>query len=300
MTNDSEQLTTMAIFEGFTIRQIWHDDEWYFSVIDVIAALTDSDAPNKYWSAMKRRVKKESDLELSTNCRQLKLPASDGKLRETECANTENMLHDVQHVPSKKAIPFREWLAQVGAERLEEIDDPEKALNEWKERAIHSFMAHGYSEGWARNRVDSLIARNNVTGQWAIRGIKPGEFPILTDRMHMGTFGLSVEEHKEFKGYPVIRKGKQPAHKGDRRSGMTALELAVITFAENVSTGLRIERDSQGFAEVARDVGDAASLARENRLKLEEMTGQPVVSATNMLIERDGGLWSLLPPPEDA
>ncbi len=139
-----------------------------------------------------------------------------------------------------------------------------------------------------------------MTGQWAIRGIRPSEFPILTDRMHMGTFGLSVEEHKELKGYPVIRKGNQLAHKGDLRSGMTALELAVITFAENVSTGLHIQRDSQGFTEVARDVGDAASLARENRLRLEEMTGQPVVSATNMLVERDGGLWSLLPSPEDA
>jgi pyruvate/2-oxoglutarate dehydrogenase complex dihydrolipoamide acyltransferase (E2) component len=136
--------------------------------------------------------------------------------------------------------------------------------------------------------------------QWAIRGIKPAEFPILTDRMHVGTFSLSVGEHKELKGYPVIRKGKQPSHKGDLRSGMTALELAVITFAENVSTGLHIQRDSQGFTEVARDVGDAASLAKENRLKLEEMTGQPVVSATNMLVERDGGLWSLLPSPENA
>lgn len=118
--------------------------------------------------------------------------------------------------------------------------------------------------------------------------------------MHMGTFGLSVEEHKELKGYPVLRKGKQVTNNGDLRSGMTALELAVITFAENVSTGLHIQRDSQGFTEVAHDVGDAASLAKENRLKLEEMTGQPVVSATNMLRERDGGLWSLLPPPEDA
>lgn len=300
MPPEDDQTTTMAIFEDRNIRQIWHNGEWFFSVVDVIAALTESTDPRQYWPRLKTRVKKDSGIELSTLCTQLKLPASDGKLRETDCANTENMLHIVQYVPSRKAIPFREWLAQVGAERLEEIADPEAALYEWKERAINSFMARGYSEGWARNRVDSLIARNNVTGQWAIRGIKSTEFPILTDRMHMGTFGLSVEEHKDLKGYPVIRKGKQLAHDSDLRSGMTALELAVITFAENVSTGLHIQRDSQGFTEVARDVGDAASLARENRTKLEEMTGQPVVSATNMLVERDGGLWSLLPPPEDA
>jgi DNA-damage-inducible protein D len=182
MPPNDEQSTTMAMFEEFTIRQIWHDDEWFFSVVDVIAALTDSGAPSKYWSAMKRRVKKDSDFELSTICRQLKLPAADGKAYSTDCANTENILHIVQYVPSKKAIPFREWLAQVGAERLEEIEDPEQALNEWKARAINSFMARGYSEGWARNRVDSLIARNNVTGQWAIRGIKSSEFAILTDR----------------------------------------------------------------------------------------------------------------------
>lgn len=300
MAKSSESVISMALFEDRTIRQIWHENAWYFSAVDIVAALTESKEPSKYWSAMKRRVLRESGFQLSTVCRQLKLPASDGKFYRTDCATTENALHIVQYIPSKQATPFREWLAQVGAERLEEIVDPERSLNEWKERAIVSFIAHGYSEGWARNRVDSIIARNSVTGQWAIRGIRSSEYPILTDRLHMGTFGLSIEAHKDLKGYPVIQKGQKLVHPDDLRSGMTALELAVITFAENVSTALHIERDSHGFAEVAHDVGDAAHLARENRIKLEEMTGQPVVSASNMLIERDGGLWSLLPSPADA
>ena len=300
MAMDNENLVTLAIFEGHNIRQIWHEDRWFFSVIDVVGALTGSRSPQQYWYTLKSRLAEEGSNETLTNCQGLKLPASDGKQRKTDCADTETMLRLIQSVPSPHAEPFKQWLAQVGAERLEELADPEQALEEWRDRAIRSFMAHGYSEGWSRNRVDSIIARKAVTGQWAIRGIKPAEFPILTDRLHMGTFGLGVQEHMEFKGYPVIKRGMRIVHQGDLRQGMTALESAVITFAENVSTGLHIQRNSQGFPEVARDVDDAASLARDNRRKLEELTGQAVVSSTNMMIEKDGGLWSLLPSPDDA
>jgi hypothetical protein len=248
---------------------------------------------------MKVRVKKESTFELSTICRRLKLPANDGKLRETDCANTANMLHIIQYIPSPKATPFREWLAQTGAEKLQQIENYDAELEEWKERAIRSFMAKGYSEDWARNRVDSILARNALTGSWAVRGITTKEYAILTNQLHMGTFGLSVQQHMELKGYPVIRKGKEFVRKGDLREGMTALELAVSTFAENLTRGLHEARNSQGFHQVSRDVQDAAGLARTNREAIEEMTGQPVVSSTNMMIERDGGLWSLLPPPDD-
>jgi DNA-damage-inducible protein D len=210
------------------------------------------------------------------------------------------MLRLIQSIPSPKAEPFKLWLAQVGAERLEEIEDPEKALEEWKERAIRSYMARGYSLAWAKARVDSILARKRVTGEWAVRGIKLEEYAILTDRMHMGTFGLNIQEHMELKGYPVIKRGKRTVHKGDLREGMTILESAVITFAENVSAGLHVERDSHGFTQIARDVDDAAELARKNRVELERLTGQPVVSSVNMTIEKDGGLWSLLPPPDDA
>jgi len=299
VTNGNE-LVSLAVFENHNIRQIWHDDRWFFSVVDVVRVLTESKNPQQYWYTLKGRLAQEGANGPLTICKGLKLPAADGKMRETDCADTETMLRIIQSIPSPKAEPFKQWLAQVGTERLEEIEDPEKALDEWRERAIRSYMARGYSEGWARNRVDAIIARKSVTGQWAVRGIKPREYAILTDRMHMGTFGLGIQEHMELKGFPVIRRGNRLVHKGDLREGMTALESAVITFAENVSTGLHIQRDSQGFAEVARDVDDAAELAKENRIKLEQLTGQPVVSKTNMTIERDGGLWGLLPPPDEA
>jgi DNA-damage-inducible protein D len=291
---------SLAIFEGQNIREIWYEGRWFFSVVDVIHVLTDSADPGQYWSKMKARVKKESEIELGTKCTQLKLPASDGKLYSTDCADTENILFIIQYVPSKKAVPFKQWLAQVGNERIEEISDPDTAFEEWRERAIRSFMAQGRSEGWARNRVDSIVARNRLTGEWAVRGIKQEEYPILTDRMHMGTFDISIEEHKELKGYPVIRRGNRTYHKGDLRPGMTPMELAVATFAENVTRALHIEHDSQGFSAIAQDVDTGARIARDKRLEIEHETGRPVVSATNMLIERDGGLWGLLPSPDDA
>ncbi len=299
MTNQ-DNLTSLAIFDEHNIRQIWHEDRWFFSVIDVIRALTLSKSPQYYWSKLKERLQKEGGNEPLTKCHKLKLPANDGKMRETDCADAETMFRLIQSVPSPHAERFKQWLAQVGAERLEEIADPEQALEEWKERAVRSYMAHGYSEAWAKARVDSILARKRVTGEWAVRGIQPGEYPILTDRMHMGTFGLSIQEHMELKGYPVIQRSGKMTHKGDLREGMTILESAVITFAENVSAGLHVERDSHGFPEIARDVDDASTLAKKNRIELERLTGQPVVSATNMLIEKDGGLWSMLPPPEES
>lgn len=300
MPQDRENLVSLAIFEGSNIRQIWHDDQWHFSVIDMIRAVAESSEPSKYWTAMKARVQKEGGVKLSTLCRRLKLPSSDGKNYLTDCANTENMLHIVQYIPSKKAVPFREWLAQVGAERLEEIADPEQAFAEWEERAVRSYMASGYSEAWARNRIDSIVARKSLTGEWALRGIRPEEYPILTDRLHMGEFGISIEQHKDLKGYPVIHIGNRAVHKGDLRPGMTAMELAVATFGDNVARALHIEQNSHGFHAIAADVDQAGAIARDKRLEIEHVTGKPVISPTNMLNEPDGGLWGMLPAPEDA
>lgn len=290
---------SLAIFEGQNIRQIWHEDRWFFSVVDVVRVLTESTNASQYWSKMKTRIKKESEIELATKCTGLKLPASDGKLYFTDCADTENVLFIIQYIPSKKAVPFREWLAQVGAERIEEINDPEQAFVDWRARAILSFIARGYSEGWARNRVDSIAARNRLTGEWAVRGIQQEEYPILTDRLHMGTFDISIEEHKELKGYPIVRRGNRIHHPGNLPPGMTLMELAVATFADNVTTALHNENDSQGFPAIVRDVDMGASIARNQRLEIEGITGKPVVSPVNMQIERDGGLWGLLPPPDE-
>ncbi len=295
-----DNLTTLAIFEDHNIRQIWHDDEWYFSVVDVIRALTNSKNPQQYWYTLKKRLAVEGSHETLTNCKGLKLPASDGKMRETDCANTETMLRLIQSVPSPNAERFKQWLAQVGAERLEEIEDPEAALDEWKERAIRSYMAHGYSEAYAKNRVDSIIARKGITGQWSARGIRQEEFPILTDRLHMGAFGLSVQAHMQLKEFPVIQLGGRAVHQGNLRAGMTPTELAIATFADNITSALHIERDSHGFAEIAHDVDDGGELAHKQRLEVEKLTGKPVVSSTNLTVEKDGGLWGLLPPPDEA
>lgn len=142
----------------------------------------------------------------------MKLPVNDGRFRESDCANTENLLHIVQYILSPKAISFREWLAKVGTERLEEIEDPEQALQEWKDRAVRSFIAQDYSEDYARIRVNSIIVRNALTGEWAVRDIKMEEFPILTSELHMGSFDISIPEHIGIKDYPVIMRGNRAVY----------------------------------------------------------------------------------------
>ena len=167
------------------------------------------------------------------------------------------------------------------------LDDPE----EWLERAIRSYMARGYSEAYARNRIDSILARNRLTGQWVLRGITEEEIPILTDRIHMGTFDISVDQHKGIKDFPLVQEGAIIRHKGNLRPALTPREMAVLTFAENITAAIHEERDSHGFQEIARDVDEGAGLAKEKRLEIEAATGTPVVSSRNMLKAPDGGLW---------
>lgn len=291
-----EDSPTIALFEQHRIRQVWYEDEWWFSVIDVVAVLTGSKNPGSYWYVLKSRLRDEGAGEVLTFCKNLKLPGRDGKLYPTDCATSETLLRLIQSVPSPNAEPFKRWLAQVGQERLEEIDDPENAYVEWRRRLILSFQAQGYSAEWAENRVDSIVARKALTHEWSVRDIQDHEIPILTDQLHMGTFGLSISSHKGLKNFKVVRRGMRSVYQGDLRPAMTAMELAVSTFSENVSRALHVERDSHGFAEVARDVDDAGTLASEQRRRIEELTGKPVVSPQNLVNEPDGGLWGRLPP----
>ena len=175
------------------------------------------------------------------------------------------------------------------------LDNPE----EWLERAIRSYMSRGYSEAYARNRIDSILARNRITGQWTVRGITQEEIPILTDRLHMGTFDISVEQHKGIKDFPIVQEGAIIKHKGNLRPALTPREMAVLTFAENITAAIHVERDSQGFQEIARDVDEGAGLAKEKRMDVERVTGSPVVSSRNMLNEPDGGLWAQLAGEEN-
>lgn len=210
----------------------------------------------------------------------------------------------IQSIPSPNAEPFKLWLAQVGSDRLDEAGDPEAAYLEWRRRAILSYQADGYSEDWAKARVDNIVSRNDLTGEWVLRGITSEEIPILTNDLHMEIFGVGVQEHMGIKNLVVVRvKGRQ-RHKGSLSASLTKMELALSTFGNNLSSALHEERGSEGFAEIHRDVIDAGKIAGENRLRIEQITGKPVVSSRNMAIEKDGSLWGAIDastmPLEDA
>jgi hypothetical protein len=203
-----------------------------------------------------------------------------------------------EHVAAAKTY-FAVKTRQQEEDELEIFDDPEAALEEWKERAIRSFMAHGYSIAYATNRVDSILSRKAIRNKWVEIGVTEEEIGILTDQMHMGTFGLSIDAHRELKGFPEVREGRIVKHKGNLRPAMTPMELAVITFAENVTLAIHEERDSHGYMEAARDVDDGSAIAKDKRLEIERITGKPVVSSRNMLKSPDGGIFGDLGEPDD-
>jgi len=178
------------------------------------------------------------------------------------------------------------------------LDDPEQSYLEWRERAVRSYMAQGYSEEWARMRVDGITIRNQLTAEWAVRGINGREMAILTDELHMGEFGINTEEHKALKGFPVVRKGKRRVHEGELRDAMTVLEVAVTQVGEIMSRALHVSRNSQGMQDLHRDVGHAGRYAADRRQELMEATGEAIPSATNA-IPASNDLWTQLPQPEE-
>lgn len=183
--------------------------------------------------------------------------------------------------------------------RLQELAEADPELLEWHRRAVLSYIARGYSREWAEQRVKTIVARNALTHEWSVRGIKDEEFPILTDAMHMDMFSLSIEEHKGVKNFPITRKGKRLVHKGELREAETQVELAITNLGEVVARDLHIRHDSQGFQQIARDVHEAGRIAGNARREIEAVTGEPVVSPRNMIKEPDGGLWAQLPAPQD-
>jgi prophage antirepressor-like protein len=190
-----EDKNKLIIFQDKKIRRIWHNDEWYFSVVDVVQILTDSNNPRNYWSMLKARESDEG-IELSTNCVQLKMEAPDGKLRETDCANTKSLFRIIQSIPSKKAEPFKQWLAQVGYERIEEIENPELG----QDRIKKYYELKGYPKEWIDKRLRGMAVRQELTDEWKNRDVKTEqEFAILTNEISNATFGKTVPEYKEFK-----------------------------------------------------------------------------------------------------
>ncbi|MDO5849800.1 MAG: Bro-N domain-containing protein [Methanobacteriaceae archaeon] len=259
----------IKLFNDKQIRTVWDDEieDYYFSIVDVIAILTDSENPNNYWKVLKSRLKKEGN-ELVTNCNQLKLPSQkDGKKYKTDVANTKQLLRIIQSVPSPKAEPFKLWLAEVGKERLDEIADPEKAI----ERAINTYRRKGYSEGWINQRLKSIEIRKDLTGEWNRCGVKGAEYGILTDEVSKACFGITTKEHKNFKNLK----------KEGLRDNMTNAELVFNMLAEVSTTELSRSANPSNFEEnkeIAKQGGGIAGSARE---ELEAKTGKKVVSKSN-------------------
>lgn len=232
---------------------------------------------------------------MATLCRQFKMRAVDGKMRNTDCADVETLLRIMQSIPSPKAEPFKRWLAEVGAERLAEAENAELTIGEWRRRAVVSYVASDYPQVWAEKRVEVILTRNALTHEWVVRGITPEEIPILTDRLHIGAFGIDIESHKALKGYPV---GADAKHIGNLQNGMFLAELAITGIASAVATDEHQFHNSQGTAEILRDIDMAGRAAKAAREAIEAVTGRPVVSPINA-IPASNTLWPQLPEPGD-
>ena len=259
----------IQLFEDQKIRVAWdaEREEWYFSIVDVVTVLTDSADPTAYWRKLKQRLKAEGNKTV-TNCHGLKMRAADGKNRLTDVADTEQLLRIIQSIPSKKAEPFKAWLAMVGRERIEETIDPEQAID----RALETYLKKGYSEEWVHQRLLAIRIRNELTDEWKKRGVQKGkEYAILTDEITHAWAGMNTRQYKNLKGLK----------KENLRDNMSDLELVLTMLAEASTTDITKAEQPQGFDEnqkVARRGGNVAGVARK---ALEAETGRPVVTVQN-------------------
>lgn len=259
----------IKIFENKQVRTLWNADEeeWYFSVVDVVGILSESKIPRNYWSDLKRKLKQEGS-ELHEKIVQLKMQSSDGKYYKTDCLDTKGVLRLVQSIPSPKAEPFKMWLAQVGSERLDEIADPEKAML----RSVELYRKKGYSEEWINQRMLAIKTRKGLTDEWKERGIKDGkEYAILTDEMTKAWSGMSVKEYKNLKGLK----------KENLRDNMTDIELILNMLAEVTTTTLSKEEKPETFNENKAVAKRGGSFAGETRKRFEKETGTKVTTALN-------------------
>ena len=259
----------IQLYEDQQIRTAWDEEkqEWYFSVVDVIAVLTDSADPNAYWRKLKQRLKAEGN-ETVTNCHGLKMKAADGKRRKTDVASTEQMLRLIQSVPSPKAEPFKLWLARVGTERIEETIDPEQAID----RALETYQRKGYSDEWIHQRLMSIRVRNALTDEWQKSGVQQGrEYAILTDEITRAWSGMSTRQYKNLKGLK----------KENLRDNMSDMELILNMLAESTSTEISKNENPSSFAESQAIAKRGGKAALEARKALEQQTGKSVISSQN-------------------
>ncbi len=262
----------IKLFEGNQIRSVWdsEQEEWYFSIVDVVAVLTESDKPRDYWYRVKKRMSDEEKSELSTICRQLKLKAPDGKMRETDVADMQGIFRIIQSIPSPKAEPFKLWLAQVGKERIDEIIDPELTID----RALETYLKKGYTREWINQRLQAIQVRKELTDTWLDHGVKEGrEFAILTNEISKAWSGMTTREYKDFKGLK----------KENLRDNMSTLELVLNMLAEATTTELTQIANPQGLDENKKIAQEGGSIAGDTRKAIESKTGQPVITPKNAI-----------------
>ena len=292
MKNQNEQ-EKAALFSGQKIRRVLLNGQWWFSVVDVCGVLTGSERSKKYWNDLKKKLedewcgqasdfsgrfkiipKDDREFQLSTICRQLKLTAFDGKLRETDCANTEGIFRIIQSIPSPKAEPFKRWLAKVGYERVQEIENPELAMDRMK--AIYE--KKGYPKDWIDKRARGIAVRHSLTDEWRDRGVKRGsDYAILTNEIMESTFGLKVEDYKQLKGLD----------RENLRDHMEDMELILTMLGEATTTKLTQVRDSQGLVPLKKDASDGGGVAGAARKGIEKLTDVKVTSPNNFLKNKD-------------
>jgi len=266
------ETTSISLFKGNKIRRVIHNDEWWFSIIDVVATLTGNVRPRKYWSDLKKKLVKEGYSEVSEKIGQLKLEAPDGKLRETDCADTETLFRLIQSIPSPKAEPFKRWLARVGYERVAEIENPELATK----RTRLLYKLKGYSDDWIEKRMRGLAIREELTDQWQKRGAREDkDYEILTAEISKATFGVTPKEYKKLKG---LRRENLRDHMDD-------FELIFNMLGERATTEIHRNEDSRGVPKLKADARAGGDIAGGARKKLEKRLGRSVVSKKNYLHE---------------
>ena len=260
----------LALFEEKEIRREWYKDDWYFSVIDVVEVLVENNKrPRKYWSDLKQKLITEGFVEVSEKIGQMKMLAKDGKMRLTDVADTKTLLRIIQTIPSPKAEPFKRWLAQVGSERLEEIVNPELAIN----RAKEIYIRKGYEDSWIAQRLKTIDSRKELTNAWKRSGATGRDYGILTDEIYKSTFGLSTSQYKTLKGIENTKR--------NLRDSMGNLELAITNLAEVTANEIHNVNNSYGLNELKTDVSKAGKITGKAREDIEKEIGKKVADSTN-------------------
>lgn len=259
----------IKLFEGNQIRSIWDNEreEWYFSIVDIVGVLTESENPRKYWSVLKTRLKKEGN-ELATICSQLKTKATDGKMRSTDVADMQGVFRIIQSVPSPKAEPFKMWLAEVGKERIDEIIDPELTID----RALATYLQKGYTREWINQRLQAIQVRKELTDAWQDHGVKEGrEYAVLTNEITKAWSGMTTRQYKNYKGLK----------KQNLRDNMTTTEIILNMLPKAATKDIANAKHPQGLEENKKVAKDGGSIAGNARREIEERTGKPVITSKN-------------------